>query len=332
MKYLLTIAFLLMATPSFAVNLKTYTVCESGCDYTTVQAAETAHDQDLVANDSALTFEIQNTWASPDGTTSVNSSVADATRFMTFIAVGAARATATWSTTAYRGEGSGSIFSIGDQYVVVDGLQLRSTETGATSSRIFFTIDKEYTISNCFIKGNTGSDITGIGSSNLANTVAIIRNNVIIDCTTEGIDAQGFAGGGVKVDNNTIENCAIGIITLDNEIIARNNILWNCTTPLSGNFNTTTLSEENFTDAGSLSYGSCGSCGTGDQLSQSDPFENIGGENYLLASGATAIDAGKDLSGDFTDAIGGKTRDANFDKGADEFIAAGGGQKVMIRK
>ena len=102
MRYLLTIAILLIATSASSVNLKTYTVCESGCDYTSVQAAETAHQQDLVTNDSAITFEIQNTWASPYGGTVVDGSTTDATRFFTITAVGAARATATWSTTAYR--------------------------------------------------------------------------------------------------------------------------------------------------------------------------------------------------------------------------------------
>lgn len=331
MRHLLTIAILLMATPCFAVLTKTYTVCESGCDYTGVQAAETAHNQDLVANDSALTFEIQNTWVSDDGQININGWTVDATRFLTIQAVGAAKAGATYdATNAYRTVGADPI-AIVENYVVIDGLQVRTTATDASAHRIVNTVSTiNYTISNCFIKGNTGSDISGVKGDGGASTVAIIRNNVIIDCTSQGIFPQSNAGG-VKVDNNTVENCATGIQTAANDIIARNNILWNNTTPLSGDFNTTTLSEENYTDAGSLSYGSCGSCGTGDQLSQSDPFENLGGEDYHLASGATAIDAGKDLSADFTDDIDGDTRDANFDKGADEFIAAGG-QKVMIRK
>jgi len=89
MRYLFTIVFILMAIPCFAVLTKTYTVCESGCDYSTLASAESAHQQDLVANDSALTFEIQNTWASPDGVTAVAGSTTDATRFFTITAVGA---------------------------------------------------------------------------------------------------------------------------------------------------------------------------------------------------------------------------------------------------
>lgn len=324
MRYLLTIAILLMATSSFAVLTKTYTVCEGGgCDYTTVGAAESAHNQDLVANDSALTFEIQNTWVSSEGNWTVAGWTTDATRFLTITAVGAARATATFSTTAYRAIGNAPILvSTGADFTVIDGLQTKVNSSG--DNCISFTSPTNCTVKNCFFSGDGQSSSRGIIVNGASITGTVVRNNVVIDCVVEGIFIVSAATGGVKVDNNTIENCGDGIQTSVDDGIARNNILLNCTTPLVGDFNTTTLSEENWTDAASLSYGACGSCGTGDQLSQSDPFVDLGGENYSLASGSTPIDAGKDLSGDFTDAIGGKTRDANFDKGADEFIAAGG--------
>lgn len=335
MRYLLTIAFLLMATPCFAVLTKTYTIKESGGDYTTLASAESAHDQDLVANDSALTFEISGTWTVDDGFATIAGWTTDATRFLTITAVGASRASATFSTTAYRiVRAEFNVLRVHTDYTVVDGIQVNVTGSAATTARCIGSTTgapANWVVKNCFLKGGGGSAQWGVKTVDAAIAGIIVRNTVIIDCGGGGVDAFASAGG-IAIDNNTIENCGIGIQTAANDAIARNNILWNTTTPLSGDFNTSTLSEENFTDASSLSYGSCGSCGTGDQVSQSDPFENIGGENYLLASGSTPIDAGKDLSGDFTDAIGGKTRDANFDKGADEFIAAAGGQKVMIRK
>lgn len=328
MKILLTFLFMLIANPCFAVDTRTYTVCESGggCDYTTLQAAETALQQDLVANDSALTIEIQNTWASPDGGTTVDGWTTDATRFLTITAVGAARASATLSTTSYRAEGSGTtVISLLEDYTVVDGIQAEATGTSTNIfSSTFFT---GIVFKNCFVSGGGLSTTTGILFSVSAGTGKVARNNVIIDCTGIGINGLA-ANGGIRADNNTIENCGTGIATGADDIIARNNILWNCTTPLTGDF--AELSQENFTDAGSLSYGTCSDCGTGDQVSQSDPFEDLTGEDYSLASGSAPIDAGQDLSGDFTDAIGGKTRDANFDKGADEFIAAGG-NRVLIR-
>ncbi len=322
MRHLLTIAFLLMATLSFAVNTKTYTVCESGggCDYTTLQAAESAHDQDLVANDSALTFEIQNTWASPDGATDVDGWTTDATRFLTITAVGAARASATWSTTAYRAIVSATIFTVSEAYTVIDGVQAQATLSNRQVVGIVIG-GSNSTIKNCFLRGDgVATGVRVILVNNTSLTGIIIRNNVLIEGTGRGIWVAGAATGGVTADNNTIEDCATGIETTLGDTQIRNNIIWNATTPLIGKF--VELSQENYTDAGSVSYGGCSDCGTGDQLSQSDPFVNLAGENYLLASGATAIDAGQDLSGDFTDAIGGKTRDANFDKGADEFIAA----------
>lgn len=334
MRSLLTIAFVLLAPLCFSQAAETYEIQEDGGgDYTTVQAAETAQEQDLTSTNKILTFEIQEEWTSADGATLVDGWTTDATRFLTITTVGAARASATFSTTAYRAEATNAPFTFQEDFTVIDGIQSTTTETGATTSRCINTgTSNGFTVKNCFVKSSSGSDITGIWMDAQSGTGITIRNCVVIDCSAAGMLLRS-SNGGVKADNNTVENCVTGIQTGNLDVIVRNNILWGGTTPLTGNFNTTTLSEENYTDAGSLSYGSCGSCGTGDQVSQSDPFENLAGENYLLAAGATAIDAGKDLSGDFTDAIGGKTRtDGFFDKGADEFMAAAGGKRVLIRK
>ena len=223
------------------------------------------------------------------------------------------------------------MFDITDEFIVLDGVQAQTTQNSGAAAKIGFGADNS-TIKNCFLRGDgTATAVSGISINGGSVTGIILRNNVIIEGTAAGINTAGAATGGVTADNNTIEDCAFGIFTTTGDTQVRNNIIWNTATPLGGNF--VELSQENYTDAGSLSYGSCSDCGTGDQLSQSDPFVNLGGKNYHLASGATAIDAGQDLSGDFTDAIGGKTRDANFDKGADEFIAvAAAGQKVMIKR
>lgn len=335
-RYLLTLAFVLFAAPCFAVFTRTYTVKQSGGDYTTVAAAESAIQQDLVANDSAITFEISGIWTIDDGLWNVNGWTTDATRFPTITAIGDSKAGATWSTTAYRTVGPSTlVIKVQENFTIVDGLQAEATITDAFATSIISitSVAANVIVSNCFLKGNaTGTGITGIGVAGGSGSGFIIRNTIVIDCIFRGIDPN-TATAGIKIDNNTIENCGIGIRVSGGDVIARNNILWNTTTPLTGNFNVTTLSEENYTDAASLSYGSCGSCGTGDQLSQSDPFVSVGDENYHLASGATAIDAGKDLSADFTDAIGGKTRtDGFFDKGADEFISAAVSKRVLIRK
>lgn len=338
MRYLFSIALLLISTPCFAVVARTYTICEGGgCDYTTLAGAESARQQDLTSTDSTFTFEIQNTWASADGTATIIGWTADATRFLTVVTVGAARHSGTYSTSAYRIEttGSGTHLNVTEAYTVIDGLQISTTYSGSNGATLLNVPGSSghtnRTIINNIVRGNGGAETRGIQVSNTFSAGEVVRNNIVYDCGSAGIDIVASAGG-CKADNNTVENCATGIVTGNNDAIIRNNIVWNCTTPLSGNFNTTTLSEEQYTDASSLSYGSCGSCGTGDQVSQSDPFVSLAGENYHLAASVAAIDAGKDLSGDFTTDIDGDTRDSNFDKGADEFIASATGQKVMIRK
>ena len=326
MKYLSTIALVLLASPCFAVLTRTYTVCESGCDYTSVQAAETALQQDLVANDSALTIEAQNTWVSADGFVSIAGwGTPDATRFLTVTATGAARATATWSSTAYRSEfgtGIGTIFNSTTGYTVIDGIQVRSLVTDATAQNVMGSSGINNTVKNCLIRGNTGSSIDGIDWGQGSTTAMFIYNNVIFDCPGDAINVIG-QNSTILIDNNTVENCGQGIGGGSEDFAMRNNIIVNTTTPIIGNAESVTLSQENYTDAASLDYGPfCGSCGPGDQLSQSaDPFVDMANMNYHLAASTAPIDAGLDLSGNFTDAIGGKTRDALFDKGADEFIA-----------
>ena len=324
MRYLLALGIILLASPCFAVLTRTYTVKESGGDYSTLQSAETAHNQDLVANDSALTFEISGTWTGVDAAAIFSGWTTDATRFITVTAIGDSRATATWNTSAYITQGVFDVLFTNEVYTVFDGIQVSLTTTDATGRHGITGGVTGVVIKNCFVKGSTGTGTVGIFCGVTSATGIVVRNNIVIDIINIAMQLRGAAGG-VTADNNTLENSGVGVtITTSEDVIVRNTIFLNVTTPISGSPNTTTLSEENWTDNASITYTGCGSCGTGDQLSQSDPFVSLAGENYSLASGSTPIDAGKDLSGAFTDAIGGKTRDANFDKGADEFIAAAG--------
>lgn len=328
-------AALLLAPECFAVFTKTYTVCESGCDYTTLTVAENTHDQDLVANDSALTFEIQNTWTATHANVSFSGWNSDGTRFPTIIAVGAARASGTWDDNAFRIVTSfSSCITTQDQDITIDGIQMHQTQTSTSFGHSFSNNSTgRLIVQNCFMRGNTtGTNIRGILFNNPGLDNSIIRNNVISDGTQEGIFAANAADGGIKIDNNTIDNFDIGIRTNPDVGIARNNIVVNSTTNFSGDWYTVTLSEENWTDAASISYGACGSCGDGDQLNEtSDPFVDRSSDNYHLVSGSTAIDAGKDLSADFTDDIDGDTRPqgSGFDKGADEVVSS---KRLILRK
>lgn len=328
----------LIATLSYGQDAETFTVCESGggCDFTTMNVAEATMQTDLVNADSVYTFQIINEWTSTQPVLSFNGWNSDGTRFPTITAVGIARATAEWSTTAFTLAGATAQFGSQDQDITLDGIQTLQEHTGASfTSAIGNNSTGRMIVSNCFVKGNaTATNLRGIIFNNAGLDNCVIRNNVVTLMGAEGIFGAGAADGGIAIDNNTVENCGIGIRTNADKCFARNNIVVNTTTPFVGDFWTTTLSEENYTDAGSISYGSCGSCGTGDQVSQSaDPFIDLGAENYGLVADATAIDAGKDLSGEFTDAINGVTRPsgAGYDKGAYERLQDII-RKVMIRK
>lgn len=336
MKYILVLLVFLLATPCFAVFTRTYIVAESGGDHATLAAAEAAHEQDLEANDSALTFEITGTWASPEPSfVQITGWTMTATQNLTVTATGDARAGTLFSTTAYRIAGALSTpYLVAESYVVTDGIQIRTTSSSSNVVSVSSTGDSIILVMNCWLGGDgVATTVRGI----LANAGAATfnhryRNNIIIDCGAQGILYNSGNATECFVDNNTFFDCATGLTSNPtNGSVARNNIFWGTTTALSGSYSDATKSQENWTDLSSINYTGCTGCGTGDQLSQSDPFEDEAGEDLALASGATAIDAGLDLSGDFTDAIGGKTRDANFDKGADEFIAAVEGNRVLIR-
>jgi hypothetical protein len=56
-----------------------------------------------------------------------------------------------------------------------------------------------------------------------------------------------------------------------------------------------------------------------------------GSEDYHLVTGSALVDAGTDLSGDFTVDVDGATRSAPWDIGADEFAGAAGGHPTWKR-
>ncbi|MCK5604446.1 right-handed parallel beta-helix repeat-containing protein [Candidatus Pacearchaeota archaeon] len=298
----------------------------TGCDaasrdcWLTLQDAETANQKDLVATDSNMVFIIgDDTWSVTDTATLFDGWTTDQTHNIKVTAIGAARHPGYYSTTAYRASTSISNYVIrtNEDYVTFDGLQVTSTYTGGGSSFPFYISSTTgVVIEKCIVKGSSASAQYGIYST--AVELIKIRNNVVYDCSIYGIYATTNPGG-IIVSNNTVENCGTGMFSGYEDATIFNNILYNNTTPLGGTYNLAApLSSDQFTDAASISYGDCGSCGTGDEVSQSDPFENLGGEDYHLSS---SIGDGTDLSYRFTDDIDDDTR-STWDKGADEFVAA----------
>lgn len=316
MKKLLFI-FILIPTIGFsATNNGTFTVCDT-CNHISLQAAETAHQQDLVSNDSSITFEIkgdeQNLW--PDeGAVSISGSTPDATHFMTITSSGTGRHNGIYDATiAYRivSSSNPSLF-IEDPFVVVGGIQINHTST----LNGLFSTQTDITVKNCIVNhtGGTSASANGIQTQSVTGT-SLIYNNIVYDAENRGITIGGDAAS-CLIYNNTVVDCGVGIEEDAGDAVMKNNMFWSNTTDTD--VSTANSPSHNATDAASL-------VGTNNQTSISDPFVAVGSDNFLLSSATSdGAEDGTDLSGTFTDDILGTTRpeSTNWDIGAHEFPVA----------
>ncbi len=129
MKYL-TIIILLFLTPIvYAADSIKVTICPAGWDYTTFGAAESAHDQDLVSNDSVFYAEFDSAWASAaTAGWGINGWITDATHDIYITATGDARTNGTYGAPAYRLEvATNQVVNNLETYVTFDGLEFNMT-------------------------------------------------------------------------------------------------------------------------------------------------------------------------------------------------------------
>jgi len=336
----LIFALLLLATPVLSQSTRTYTVAVSGGDYTTLTAAEADLEQDLVANDSDLTIEISGLWSGdPEGAAvSITGWNQSATQNLTIRGVDDSRAGTTWKTDAWFVKGFYVGIQVFESFVTIDGLQIGTLQGNSNCLNVGTSGDSSLVVSNCFFNGE-GSNVRGVLlNSGDETTNQRIRNNIFLDCDNQGVLINGGQEACAYVDNNTFFDCGSGIVSNPTKgTIARNNIFWGVTTPTSGGWdNSPEISNNNWTDLSDITYTGCGGCGADDTYDGTDPFEDEPGEDLAQATGASTIDNGEDLSGDFTDAIASGTRGATWDQGAHEFVAAGDPdtlhpQKVLIK-
>ena len=219
---------------------------------------------------------------------------------------------------------------MGDEYVRIDGLQVRSTADVTNYAGIEIVNGSgpsDYEVSNSIIRGTSGVTDIRIGLNLFLAGSGVLKawNNVIYDWTGDpnlvtGIvaDDPGFT---FYLSNNTVVDNENGIDALQGTVIAKNNLVYNNVDSYLGVFDA--ASTNNL--SGPVADGDIPPTNARNGVAVA--FVNAGADNFHLAPGDTGAHGfAADLSGDpnlaFADDIDGGLRAAPWDIGADDAIAA----------
>jgi hypothetical protein len=251
----------------------------------------------------------------------------DADYFLTLTVAGASQVASGTSQRHNGTEGTGAVvqppsganygISVEDPFTVVEWLEVDGTNVTVTSSdgvQVEVAGSANVIVQNLIIHDWTLANDGGIYADQDNLTVL----NTIIYDTTCSMELTGNNG---TIQNTTIyngSNCGLLIYTgtgytVEN-VVSMGNVGGN---DFSCSGSVTTFNNNMSEDTSAGDYG-----GSGNLVSQTtaDQFVSISGSIDLhLKTGADAIDAGKDLSGTFTDDIDGGTRAGSWDIGADEY-------------
>lgn len=215
-------------------------------------------------------------------------------------------------------------FDISEGYVKVSRLQIRNTH-GTSPTTVIKVNDVpgakiEQCIAWCGVIGS-GDDNAGVyvGGANALSTR--IRNSAIYACRN-GVFAANVANT-ITVENCTTVACTFGIHAVNG--VAANMVLKNHYSGgnVTSNYNEGGSNDTNFSFTTSMSSNAESTeIGLTNNIAYTTAnFTNVtsGSEDIRLVSGSALIDQGTNYSGLFTVDIGGATRGATWDVGADEF-------------
>lgn len=330
-----------MASSAFAVCDPTLTVCESGCDYDSLDAAVTDLEANCATPSSPLSITISGSWTAADITPVTISGIATtADNDLTIVTTGDARHSGKWDDTAYVLEVSTSssikaFLSTNIQYITVDGLQVNLISDDSDFAVYGMHFDNDATkayyadIMNNIIKltvdGGSNTYTTGIDYDGLYSYVDIYNNivyNFNIGSTNDlGIYVHGGTGAENNIHNNTVYNCSRGILPPNsvNTDVYNNIAIGNTGYDFSmGNASNDYNASSDATADGANALNS----GSGTPPSTSDFVSVTGGsEDFHLSASAVEIDAGTDLGSPFDEDIDGESRTGTWDIGADEYSA-----------
>ncbi len=316
-----------------------FTIAESGGDYTTVLAWESAEDGDLTGTGPSIA-EVSGSFSSAETVRQLiggwTSTVTDWIEIRS-ATDGNSRHVGIWDDTLHRWEvDNNDVIALGESYIRLHGLQMNATAVSGNGDNVIQSslpnADSAIYISHNLIRGDphdTDDSQRGIDAADGDIDEMFIWNNIFFEFTGEDPLDFVLRGGSAAIYlyNNTMVGGDSSIGGADaNTVHAKNNILYAMVgAAMDGTFDTN--SEFNSTDYSALEGG-----GSGNRVDQTFTFagESDNPPNFLLASGdGGAKDFGTDLSGDgnlpFTDDILENTRpdDTTWDIGAHEEGAGG---------
>jgi hypothetical protein len=298
---------------------KTVKPTGQGGDYTSLDAAETAQEQNLVTADKYLLLEIDGDWSgAADSFCSVQNYTTSETCYIRIYTTSAARHSGKWDDTKYRivYVDTTNPLRISVPFVRVEGLQVYGTGTGSGKDIIYVndtTANAKQYVSNCIVRVDTNNTGNPFGVNfEVASTATCWCWNCIAQ---DFVNAQGFYSA---------------LCT---------SYFYNCTA-----YNASSASGVGYHSAsGTTLWKNCGAAacqtgfsgGTQTTCSTSTPtFVSTAGtyDLHLQSGDTTWKDQGTDLSADanrpFGDTtitldIDGQTRSGSWDIGADEYVASG---------
>lgn len=323
---------------------KLVTVLPSGGDYTSLAAAiagEVAANADLTGAgmNGVLTIECGDGFA--DGLVTINGFTTDATHYLLVKAAAGDEAVMPYSTSRYRIEGTttGGTFTINDNHVRVQGIQMQVTRTtGGTGARLLqmsgITGAGEVRLEKCLFTAvlTPGTATTSRGVWHNDNDYVLrISNCVFVGFDTTNSLGATAAGTSVFIYNCTFARC-FRSVEGGSGTRYKNNLYYSDGIASAEGYIGGATHASSTNNAGDIAANSPGS---NPRDSQTFTFVDEASDDFHLASGDVGAKGfGTPLSADtdypITDDFDGDTRSVPWDIGADHGGGGGGGSPIIV--